>query len=194
MQSRAYGKWSEEETGKMIQLTRSFKGNVINWRVIAQNIKGRTPQQCKSFYNSKIRSIEVNLQKYSPEDLAIITVQNLLDSNIIQSLDGIKRIFYDQILMEVIMNAKMIMQNSKQFKYNARILQTIRYVIILYNQHKKVWIDQISTSGFTEFMKTNIYANEFVHLQTLLDNSQITQLYYKITELLQQGSSMCDII
>ncbi|CAL6025108.1 SANT/Myb_domain [Hexamita inflata] len=188
MQSRQYGKWSEEETIKMIYLTRSYKGNVINWKTIAENINGRTHQQCKSYYNSKIKRIEVNLEAQSPLDLAAMTILDLLNNNVSKSFDSLKRIYYDQIFVEVIINSKMIMQDYLQFKFNIKILKTIRQVFVLYNQNKQVWIDQLSKRGFAEYQEQKFQQHEFEHLQTLIDNEQTTKLCCKITELLQKGT------
>ncbi|CAL5982646.1 SANT/Myb_domain [Hexamita inflata] len=186
MQPRSYGKWSQEETQKIIQMTRSYKGNVINWRTISENIKGRTSQQCKSFYNSRIRHIEVNLEARTPAELSTNAICNLLNNNVSKSFDVIKKIYYDQILMEVIINSQMIISGNTKFKYNVKILQTIRQVIIQYNQLKQSWIDQIETIGIAEFQQMTIQQHEFIHLQKLLDNSQTSELYCKITELLEQ--------
>ncbi|CAL6030597.1 SANT/Myb_domain [Hexamita inflata] len=188
MQSRQYGKWSEEETNKMIHLTRSYKGNVINWKAIAENINGRTHQQCKSYYNSKIRRIEVNLDALTPLDLAAMTIRDLLNNNVSKSFDTMKRMYYDQIFVEVIINSKMVMQDCLQFKFNVKMLKTIRQVYILYNQNKQVWVDQINTCGFAEFQEQSFQQYEFEHLQTLIDNDQTAKLCCKITELLQKGT------
>ncbi|CAL6030555.1 Hypothetical_protein [Hexamita inflata] len=87
--------------------------------------------------------------------------------------------------MEIIMNAKMIMQNNCTFKYNVKILQTIKNVIILYKQQKQDLIDQIKTQGFAMYQQIIIQPNEFQHLQTLLDNPHTSELYCKIIQLLK---------
>ncbi|CAL6066248.1 Hypothetical_protein [Hexamita inflata] len=146
--------------------------------------KGRTSQQCKSFYNSRIRHIEVNLEACTPTELATNAICNLLN-NVSKSFDVIQKIYYDQIFMEVIINSQMIICGNTKFKYNVKILQTIRQVIIQYNQFKQSWIDQIETIGIAEFQQMTIQQHEFVHLQKLLDNAQTAELYCKITELLE---------
>ncbi|CAL5987751.1 SANT/Myb_domain [Hexamita inflata] len=181
--TRPYNQWNEQETQKIIQLTRQYKENIINWRNIAANMNGRTPQQCKSYFNSKIRYIELRLE--TPVTLAKMAIMNLLNDRSQKQFCAVKRIYYDQILMEIIMNAKMIMQNNSTFQYNVRILQTIKNVIILFKQQKWDWIDQIKTQGFATYQQIIIQPNEFQHLQILLDNAHTSELYSQIIQLLK---------
>ncbi|CAL6015546.1 Myb-like_DNA-binding domain-containing protein [Hexamita inflata] len=59
-QNHKYATWSDAEIRKLIDATNIHKDKTIDWIGVASHFPGRTSQQCKSFYNNRVKPLETN--------------------------------------------------------------------------------------------------------------------------------------
>ncbi|CAL6014902.1 Myb-like_DNA-binding domain-containing protein [Hexamita inflata] len=175
-----YRKWTSEEISKIITQVNQYNGCVINWDKIASQFIGRTAQQCKSYYNDKIKkhSLSKLIQKYNGiENVAQRAIQFLLSANVKEENMAkqfcILNLF--NLIQEHVRNAQ---ENNSNYEFNVNVLKLIQSVIQIYKQD---FVDQVHSSQallidqlnqFINFMNSFDYdellltINEFIAMKT----------------------------
>ncbi|CAL5980797.1 SANT/Myb_domain [Hexamita inflata] len=185
---REYKQWSEAEISQIISICRSYKERVLNWNKISSAMGGRSPQQCKSFYNNKIKPIEKRMYQLSSDSvsLAAIALKNLLCVKSYDKFDHIKQIYCDHIQIDVLLNVQMVMMDNKQFNYNMDLIKTVAQVLHQYLQHKDNLARQIEETNMAIFESMVISKEQYQHLSKLMNSISCETLYQKLLQLLKQ--------
>ncbi|CAL6048329.1 SANT/Myb_domain [Hexamita inflata] len=182
---RSYKKWSEEDISKLISLCRSYKNKVINWAKIAGCIEGRSAQQCKSYYNSQIHQLERKLYNMAekPAQFAERVLLKLACGHM-EQVNSIKQIYFDNLMLDIVINIKMVMSDSKTFEFNKELLRTMMHTILLYQQQCECIANQADQSKIL-LQSTYVSKEQFKHLNKLMESINYKELYVKLVKHLK---------
>ncbi|CAL6017230.1 Myb-like_DNA-binding domain-containing protein [Hexamita inflata] len=183
---KQYTKWSKDDIMKIIKLTGEYKNTLINWNEIATYFKNRTPQQCKSFHNNKIRQFGFqqllsqnltinNLAKkamvyivsakkvidlISPKHLCVINIFNIVKEHIAKAFDG-----------------------DISFQFDLNILKLIQSIIIIYKTNINTFIKRVSQFGCVKFEDSVLTTDQVAQLVNFMDSFDYNALL-EIVEVL----------
>ncbi|CAL6020189.1 Myb-like_DNA-binding domain-containing protein [Hexamita inflata] len=185
---KQYRKWSDEEILKIFYLSKQCKAKVINWDKVSSHLEGRTAQQCKSFYNNRIREYELEnlIKQTNIHELGVKGVEYLLLSTNKQE-DPVRQIFFDNLTTEIIMNIQMALTGNQMFRYDNNILKLVREIISVYNQNKIKMKNQINQQGFAKYETHTVSKDQFEQLIKMMDNFDCDNLFLKISCIISQS-------
>ncbi|CAL5999000.1 Myb-like_DNA-binding domain-containing protein [Hexamita inflata] len=169
-----YRKWTSEETSKIITLVNQYNGCVIHWDKIASQFIGRTPQQCKSYYNDKIKkhSLSKLILKYNGiENVAQRAIQYLLSANVKEENMAKQFCILDlfNLIQEHVRSAQ---ENNSNYEFNVNVLKFIQSVIQIYKYSLMEHIQSSQAHSIDQLNQFINFMNSFDYdklLQTIKD-------------------------
>ncbi|CAL6045721.1 Myb-like_DNA-binding domain-containing protein [Hexamita inflata] len=186
--SKPYRQWSEQEINQIIYHSKQFNDQSIDWTIISSHIKGRTNQQCKSFYNNRIRKFqfETDFQRNKIQDLADSSILYLLTFN--NNEDKVQQTLIDNYMFDIFSLIQVVNQNKLNFvnEKDLNILKLIREIIIVYNQHKSQWIKQIKLMGVTDFKQQLVQPQQLRLLISFMDGLNCDNLFLQISGIISE--------
>ncbi|CAL6090159.1 Myb-like_DNA-binding domain-containing protein [Hexamita inflata] len=186
--SKPYRQWSEQEINQIIYHSKQFNDQAIDWTIISSHIKGRTNQQCKSFYNNRIRKFqfETDFQRNKIQDLADSSILYLLTFN--NNEDKVQQTLIDNYMFDIFSLIQVVNQNKLNFvnEKDLNILKLIREIIIVYNQHKSQWIKQIKLMGVTDFKQQLVQPQQLRLLISFMDGLNCDNLFLQISGIISE--------
>ncbi|CAL5985746.1 Myb-like_DNA-binding domain-containing protein [Hexamita inflata] len=185
---KPYRQWSEQEINQIIYHSKQFNNSSIDWTIISSHIKGRTNQQCKSFYNNRIRKFqfETDFDRNTLHDLADGSILYLLKCN--NNEDKVQQTLIDNYMFDIFSLIHVVQENKLNFvtDKDLNILKLIREIIIVYNQHKQQWIKQIKFQGVTDFKQQLVQPQQLRQLISLMDGLNCDNLFLQISGIISE--------
>ncbi|CAL6020359.1 SANT/Myb_domain [Hexamita inflata] len=184
--SKQYTKWSKDDIVNMIQLTGQYQNTLINWNDIAIYFKNRTPQQCKSFHNNKIR--QFSFQQLLSQNLTINNLAKKAIVYIVSAKKAIDLISPKHLCIVYIFNIvkKHISKafvGDISFQFDLNILKLIQNVIIVYQVNINTFIKRVSQFGCVKFEDSVLTADQVAQLVNFMDSFDCNSLL-EIVEVL----------
>ncbi|CAL6042641.1 Myb-like_DNA-binding domain-containing protein [Hexamita inflata] len=142
-QTKQYAKWNKDETQKMIQLTSQFKNTQINWNSVSTHFENRTVQQCKSFYNNKIRIFSFQSllsQNQNIENLAKKAVVYIVSVKRNIELISPKHLCIAHIVAIIKEHIAKAFNGDSLFQFDLNILKLIQSIILVYKANINTFI------------------------------------------------------
>ncbi|CAL6014956.1 Myb-like_DNA-binding domain-containing protein [Hexamita inflata] len=165
--------WTIDEITLMIELTNQYTGLQISWNRISQHFKTRSSQQCKSYFNNRMK--QFTLQKLILDKN--IGAQSLLvsekDNNITKHI----------CLLSIFNQCQTHIQNiDKKFFFDLNILKLIRSVILAYIENN---IDTFAFKNKTILLSENtLNPDQIIQIANFMNSFDYNELLKKITKLI----------
>ncbi|CAL6017220.1 Myb-like_DNA-binding domain-containing protein [Hexamita inflata] len=177
--TKQYTKWSDEETAKIIQLTSMYTGTVINWEKVSTHFYNRSPQQCKSFHNNKVRQFGLqNLitQNGSLEALAKKSIIYLVSANVNEHECMIKHLCVANIIDRVKAHIAKAFQSDSLFEFDLNILKLIESIITVYKANVNTFLKRVAQFGCVKFEESVLRAEQVQQLVGFMNSFDYNSL------------------
>ncbi|CAL5998958.1 SANT/Myb_domain [Hexamita inflata] len=167
--------WTIDEITLMIELTNQYNGSVIRWNKISQQFKTRSSQQCKSYFNNRMK--QFTLQKVIQEKnigaQALYYLVSEKDNNISKHI----------CLLSIFNQCQTHIQNiDKKFFFDLNILKLIRSVILAYIDNN---IDTFAFKNKSILLSENILnPDQIIQIVNFMNSFDYSELLKKITKLI----------
>ncbi|CAL6077446.1 SANT/Myb_domain [Hexamita inflata] len=186
-----YNPWSSTELQYIVNATREYRDKKINWKQIQQQLKHRTIQQCKSFYNNHVKQYEFSYIRENFNDaqiahmmlsyLAIGKLEDIIDPNNSKFETRYQKSWLQADFLIIIYQ---LQTNNKQFPYDAKLLNLLKEMIVFYNQIKPQIEKQLVQYGFGILGRHKINANQMNSLVSFMQSIDSDNLLEKINNAL----------
>ncbi|CAL6094018.1 Myb-like_DNA-binding domain-containing protein [Hexamita inflata] len=127
-----YVSWSDAEIRKLIDASNLHKDGVINWAGVASHFHNRSPQQCKSFYNNRIRALEVKTDKTANDYYLFMISTQMQKPETPQQ--NVKKLFCECGTADMYIHIANLLADNPEFQYNPKFLGVMKEVIEVHGQ------------------------------------------------------------
>ncbi|CAL6076071.1 Myb-like_DNA-binding domain-containing protein [Hexamita inflata] len=170
--------WSNAEIQKLIDASNVHKNKTIDWIGVASHFPNRTPQQCKSFYNNRIRTIEVktdrNIYDYY---LFMISIQMQKPKTYQQNL---KKLICDCRIADMyILIANLIVEN-RNFMYNQKFMGIMLQIIEIHSLLNENLTVAFSYQKFIEYGEYILSKEMFEIMSMRMSSFDVAMVKQKI--------------
>ncbi|CAL6017258.1 Myb-like_DNA-binding domain-containing protein [Hexamita inflata] len=172
-QTKQYAKWNKDDTQKMIQLTSQYKNTQINWNSVSTYFENRTVQQCKSFYNNKIRAFSFQSllsQNQNIENLAKKAVVYIVSAKRNIELISPKHLCIAHIVAVIKEHIAKAFEGDSLFQFDLNIIKLIQSIIIIYKTNINTFIKRVSQFGCAKFEDSVLTADQVAQLVNFMDS------------------------
>ncbi|CAL5977602.1 Myb-like_DNA-binding domain-containing protein [Hexamita inflata] len=128
MKRELYKTWPDEDIRLLLNATEKYSYKTIDWIKVADQFKNRTVQQCKSFYNNKMKQYVFNVVDGVPQPdynlvqycyVYYITRYKPENEDLTQKC---KRIMAEACYEDIFPTMTLLLKNDLNYKYNKKLL------------------------------------------------------------------------
>ncbi|CAL6076073.1 Myb-like_DNA-binding domain-containing protein [Hexamita inflata] len=148
-QNHKYATWSDTEIRKLIDATNIHKDKTIDWIGVASHFPGRTSQQCKSFYNNRVKPLETKTDSMV-NDFYLFMISTQMQKPRTPS-QNVKKLFCECGTADMFIYIVNLLGDNLEFKFNYQFMGAIVEVIEI---HLLV----------SEYLKTEFAQNNYVEI------------------------------
>ncbi|CAL6040119.1 Myb-like_DNA-binding domain-containing protein [Hexamita inflata] len=146
-----YQSWPDEDIHKLLDVTEKYLYDKIDWIKVASEFPTRTLQQCKSFYNNKVRKFIFDnntvLNKEQQELVQYCYAYYITHYKPrVETVDDrVKRLLAEACWQDIFPTLILLMKNEHNYKYNKKLLVGAS-AFMKYHIHHSVLIDKMFTT------------------------------------------------
>ncbi|CAL6037032.1 Myb-like_DNA-binding domain-containing protein [Hexamita inflata] len=147
-----YKAWMDEDIRLLLNVTEKYSNSTIDWIKVAENFKNRTPQQCKSFFNNKMKKFVFNMVDGVPQPdynliqycYAFYITRYKPENEMVD--ERCKRIMAEACYEDILPTMALIVKNDLNYKYNKKLLVGTKEFLI-YHKSQVAYIDELFTKS-----------------------------------------------
>ncbi|CAL6009924.1 Myb-like_DNA-binding domain-containing protein [Hexamita inflata] len=186
-----YTLWTDDDIHKLTNLVDQYTVDKINWQRIALHFPTRTLQQCKSFYNNKIKQFVFELKDGVPlpnHDFVhycyvyYITKYKSKDEDL---NDRVKRIVAESCWEDIFPTMTFLLKNV-DFKYNKKLLRGTKEFILYHKAQEEKINDLFKRSKRIKIMNIPVTIEEWEAFKKFMEEGQPDLIVSHVDQKLEE--------
>ncbi|CAL6035081.1 Myb-like_DNA-binding domain-containing protein [Hexamita inflata] len=172
-----YATWSDAEIRKLIDATNIHKDKTIDWIGVASHFPGRTPQQCKSFYNNRVKPLKMKTNSMV-NDYYLFMISTQMQKPRTPTQNA-KKLFCECGTADMFIYIVNLLADNIEFKFNAQFMGVIVEIIEIYQL--------VSEYLKTEFIQKNyVEVGEYVVSKEMYEIMALRMASFDATAVIQK--------
>ncbi|CAL6035077.1 Myb-like_DNA-binding domain-containing protein [Hexamita inflata] len=171
-----YNSWSDAEIHKLIDASNIHKNVVINWDEVASHFPNRTTQQCKSFYNNRIKPLENTTDVYNYYLFMISTQMQKPRTH----QQNVKKLFCECGTADMYIHIANLLVDNSEFRFNYKFLSIMKQIIEIHCLLREDLTVAFSIQKYIEFGEYTLSKDLYDIMIGRMNSFDITTCIQKI--------------